>query len=177
VGEQWKRIWLYGAAFFALVLPTGVHETLLGLEPEHVDLNRVLLGLLLMTVGIAGLEAFRHFPALIAVEEEGRPSDELQRLSRALSVMQAVVVVLAQLLSVTQFLLLLDGHVRVRACVWVYLAYLFGAALVLAGRWWRTAWGWRYLWWGWAPIVAVGVPVALPTLREAGLVPFRPLYW
>jgi hypothetical protein len=31
--------------------------------------------------------------------------------------------------------------------------------------------------WGWAPIIALGMPLGLPALKSAGLVWFSPLTW
>jgi hypothetical protein len=82
-----------------------------------------------------------------------------------------------QVITVFQFIFLLDGHVHLRGCVWVYLAYAAGGVLVLAGRRAATGWGSHYLRWGWAPMIAFGLPLALPTLKSAGLAPFSPLHW
>jgi hypothetical protein len=182
--DRWKDLWLYCIPC-VWVLPVAVVTTALGLESE-IDARRLTFGLPLLAVGIIALEGLHRLRDLVAAEAqratrardaEARKADSLRRFARDLPAMQAAVVVLVQLLSVAQFVFILDGHIRLRACVWVYLAYLIGAAGVLVGRQARTGWGWRYLWWGWAPGIAFGVPVALPGLRAAGLVPYGPLSW
>jgi hypothetical protein len=75
---------------------------------------------------------------------------------------------------------MLDGHVHFRVACWVYLAYAAGALLVLATKRGRpTGWWSRYLRWGWAPVLAVGVPLLLPMLRNTWMAPFSPiqLHW
>jgi hypothetical protein len=159
--------------------------TALGLE-EGVGSDRLWLGLPLLTAGVVGLTCFRRAGDL-AVAEARQPArgparglsdaDAGRRLARPVLLLQVLAVVGLQLIVFLEFALMLDGHVHLRACCWLYLVYAAGAVLVLAGRKASPGWASAYLQWGWAPILAFGVPLALPTLKAAGLVPFSPLAW
>jgi hypothetical protein len=171
---------------FLVTLPFGVHATALGLEYGD-DWSRIWLGLSLVVVGIFALECFWRSVAVVKAEagrtprrghHSGPRRSRVRRLSRDLFIAHVGAVLCMQLLTVNMFFLMLDGHVHLRACCWLYLVYATGAGFVLAlqrGR--PTGWGSCYLRWGWAPIIALGVPLALPTLKAAGMVPFSPLSW
>lgn len=169
----------------AFALPFGVYLTAMGLEDGDAP-SRLWVGLLLLALGIVGVECLRLAHLDLRAEADqarsrktGLPLDTeaVRRLHGAIFNLYAATVVLLQVVAVMQFLLMLDGHVRLRACLWVYLAYLDGVILILATRADATRWGERYLLWGWAPILAFGIPLALPTLKAAGLARFAPLQW
>jgi hypothetical protein len=155
----------------AFALPLGVKWTALGLSDGSGSV-RLWLGLLLLTVGIFGVECLRRCVGL-ASAEPGRPgigAGDPRKLLEAARVLEAVALVLLPVATALQFALLLDGHVHLRACGWLLLAYSAGAVLVLVMRSGATAPGSCYLRWGWAPLVAFGVPLGLPVLLAAGLV-------
>jgi hypothetical protein len=80
-------------------------------------------------------------------------------------------VILPQVLAVGMFLTTMDGGLRWAAARWVYLGYALPALVLAAARWRRWGWSERlFLRWGWAPILAIGVPLALPRLLAAGLI-------
>jgi hypothetical protein len=81
------------------------------------------------------------------------------------------IVVLVQVMGLGTFLTTMDGGLKWAAAQWVYLGYAVPALVLAAGRWRR----WTYferlcLRWGWAPVLAFGVPLALPRLLAAGLI-------
>jgi hypothetical protein len=183
MGERTILLLLFGTPLI-VALPHGVKLTALGLEAEG-DSFRLWFGLALLLGGTIGLECVSRCVALLSAEaraagvparSEGNPR-AAERSLRAARVLHVLLVVSLQLITLLLFVLLLDGHVRLRACLWLYLAYVAGVVLVLAGRKVSTGWGSRYLCWGWAPMIACGVPLFLPTLKAAGLVPFSPLSW
>src|SRR5262245_23395134 len=166
----------------AVALPHGVKLPALGLE-EGASSARLWSGLPLLLAGILGLECVRHSCVVLSAEAqqpaEGKERDprKVRELLRIILGLHILTVLCLQFISVFRFIFLLDGHVHLRACCWLYLVYAAGALLVLAGRQTWTRWGSCYLRWGWAPLIAFGVPLSLPTLKAAGLVPFSPLSW
>jgi hypothetical protein len=81
------------------------------------------------------------------------------------------VVIYTQLMGLATFLTTMDGGLRWAAARWVYLGYAVPAVVVGAARWGRWTLAERlFLRWGWAPVFAFGVPVALPRLLAAGLI-------
>jgi hypothetical protein len=160
-----------------VALPHGVKMTALGLEPDDSSF-RLWLGLALLVVGTVGIVCVHRAAGFLSADAGKTPAHPRGRGdARAAGALSALIVVLLQLVTLLKFALLLDGHVRLRACAWVYLAYAAGALLVLVCRRTSTSWGSLYLRWGWAPLIAFGVPLALPALKTAGLVPFSPLSW
>jgi hypothetical protein len=155
-----------------VALPWGVKLTALGLD-EGPGSARLWVRLPLLAAGALGLECVRRCVGLVRTEP-GRlaidPRTARQAL-RAVRVLETTLLILLPVATVLQFALLLDGHVRLRACGWQFLVHAAGAALVGASGMARTWWGSCYLRWGWAPLVAFGVPLGLPMLLAAGLVP------
>jgi hypothetical protein len=184
--DRWLLFGTFSYLLAMLALPFGVHMTALGLE-EEVNGTRFAIGLPLIGLGILAVECFRRSVAALRIDaeqkaaaatSEGRDPEGAGRFLHDLPFLRVVAAAWLQLLTVNMFFCMLDGHVRLRACCWLYLVYADGAVLVLAlqrGR--PRGWGSRYLWWGWVPIIAFGVPLFLPALREAGLVPFSPLHF
>ncbi len=165
------RGWLAACGVpLVVALPDGVKMTALGVE-SGTHSPRLWLGLALLAAGMVGLECMRRAGEVLSAE--ARP-EAARRWLRAFLVLHAAAVVLLQAVTLLKFALLLDGHTRLRACEYLYLAYAAGALLVLAGRQVSTRWGSRYLRWGWAPLLAFGAPLSLPALKAAGLVPFLP---
>jgi hypothetical protein len=166
----------FGGAVGLLALPDGVKMTALGLE-EGAGSSRLWLGLPLLVAGVVGLECFRRAAELLRAEVRPPDPEAGRGLLRVSFLLQVVAVACLQLMVLLKFALLLDGHVHLRATCWLYLAYVVGAVPILAGRQARTEWGSRYLRCGWAVLMAFGVPLMLPFLKDAGLVPFSPLTW
>jgi hypothetical protein len=109
---------------------------------------------------------------LVAAEPArlGIRSDKARSVLRDVRALQAAALVLLPVAAALQFVLLLDGHVHLRACGWLFLVYGIGAVALCAVRRARTRWGSCYLRWGWAPIIGFGVPLGLPALLATGLV-------
>jgi hypothetical protein len=85
--------------------------------------------------------------------------------------LERAVLLLTQVVALMMFLTTMDGGLRWAAARWVYLAYAVPALALAAARWKRWTWPERlYLRWGWAPVLAFGVPIALPRLLAAGLI-------
>jgi hypothetical protein len=85
--------------------------------------------------------------------------------------LERAALLLTQVVALMMFLTTMDGGLRWAAARWVYPAYAVPALGLLAARWKRWTWPERlYLRWGWAPVLAFGVPVALPRLLAAGLI-------
>jgi hypothetical protein len=81
------------------------------------------------------------------------------------------IVLHAQFMGLAAFLTTLDGGLRWAAARWVYLGYAVPALALAVARWRRWTVPERlFLRWGWAPVLAFGVPVALPRLLAAGLI-------
>ncbi|WP_149114260.1 hypothetical protein [Limnoglobus roseus] len=80
-------------------------------------------------------------------------------------------VVFAHLIGLGTFYTTLDGGLRWAAAKWVYLGYIVPGTALAVARWGQWSLVERlFLRWGWAPVLAVGVPVALPKLLAAGLI-------
>jgi hypothetical protein len=92
-----------------------------------------------------------------------------QRFVRDLRWMQVFILVSLQLIAVLKFALIMDGGLRFRACRHVYLYYAVCAILIVALRWrsW-TRLERIFLCWGWAPIVAFGVPLLIDEWKATG---------
>lgn len=161
-------------------LPHGVKMTALGLG-EGIRSSRLWIGLPLLMVGIVALEwCFSRGIALMQSEtQQIANSGESANASSSTDpelfgiclLLYLVSVGLVQFLSVFQFILLLDMHVHLYAACYLYLVYLLGL-VVLLPRWkvW-TRWELTYIRCGWAPILAFGIPLSLPYLKAAALVP------
>jgi hypothetical protein len=81
------------------------------------------------------------------------------------------IIVLTQINGLMMYATTMDGGVRFAATRWVYLVYFVPAFVILVGRWRNRTWIERmFLRWGWAPILAFGIPFALPELRASGLI-------
>lgn len=167
----------------AIALPHGVKMAALGLD-EGSGSSRLWLGLPLLALGILGLECLPRCVAVLRADAQdptatrsGKPlaPEKVREMLSVLAVLPVVLVLLLQFIGVFQFVLLLDMHVHLYAACYFYLLYLVGAVVILAVRWgsWASVSGWeaRYLQWGWAPLVAFGVPLSLPALKAAGWVP------
>jgi hypothetical protein len=152
-------------------LPWGVKLTALGLD-EGAGSARLWVGLPMLAAGALGLQSVRRCVALFRTEPGplGFGPGTLREALPAVRVLETTLLLLLPVATILQFALLLDGHVHLRACGWQFLVYVVGAALVGASGMERTRWGSCYLRWGWAPLVAFGVPLGLPLLLATGLV-------
>jgi hypothetical protein len=153
---------------FLLALPVGVHLSAMGFE--YGFSRSFLLGAALQAVGILFWEiAFRIHAGLCServkwADHAGRGQEFFDLL-----LMRRGGVVCLQLFTVLLFAAILDGGVRFRACCYVYLLYSIPACLLLTLRW--QAWSRTellFLRWGWAPILALGIPLLLPILKDMG---------
>jgi hypothetical protein len=171
--------WLaVGALPLALALPLGVHVTASALESGRA--HRLAVGLPLLAAGVLGLECGGRAADLLRAECGRPPAGRAEWRPGAGPVVgpDLVMALLLQVITVLMYGAMLDGHVHLRACAWVYLVYAAWAAPVLA--WHKgapTGWGRRYVRSGWAVAIAFALPVALPGLQTVGLAPFRPIQW
>ncbi|HKB05390.1 MAG TPA: hypothetical protein VKD90_24410 [Gemmataceae bacterium] len=176
--RNWSSLLAIGVLPLVLALPVGVHATAGALE--NGSTTALAIGLPLLAAGILGLECIAWADTLLRAEfEKSRPpTDGRPAENRAAPEVggDLVAAVLLLIITILLYFLMLDGHVHVRACGWLYLLYAAWAAPVIA--WQRghlSGWGRRYVRSGWAPIIAFGLPLTLPTLKAAGLVPFSPV--
>src|SRR5262245_48924608 len=118
--------------FLPIALPHGVKLTALGLD-EGSSSSRLWLGLPLLVAGVLGLECVRWSVGVVRAEvrETANPQSG-PRLLRIVTTLHVLVVCLLQLASILSFCLLLDGHVHLRACCWLYVVYAAGVLLVVA---------------------------------------------
>jgi hypothetical protein len=164
--------WLVlGGMLLTLALPRGVKWTALGLDAGD-DPFRLWAGLPLLAAGVVGLECVHRCVALLRSDPGrlGIGPQEARLVGGFGRTCEGLLLVGLPVVTALEFVLLLDGHVHLRACGWLFLAYAVGAAVVWVGRRAPTRWGSCYLRWGWAPVVAFGVPLGLPALLAAGLV-------
>lgn len=152
-------------------LPCGVKMTALGLG-EGTNSARLWAGLPLLMAGALGVECISWCVAAVrtAPGRLGIGPGEARQLLGTTRALATVTLVLLPVATVLQLALLLDGHVHLRACGWLLLVYAGGAALLWIGQQSTTRWGSCYLRWGWAPLVAFGVPLGLPVFLATGLV-------
>jgi hypothetical protein len=164
--RNWSS-WLTVVCFFlVLALPVGVHVTASALEDRSGD--RLAVGLVLLVSGIVGLESVSWLLPAGSVRSDSQ--------TRPLFGPDLLIAAFLQAITVLMYGVVLDGHVRLRACGWVYLAYAAWALAVTAWQRGRlSGWGRMYVRSGWAVAIAFGLPLTLPTLKAVGLVPFGPL--
>jgi hypothetical protein len=138
-------------------------------EPLSIAFGGALVG---MVVSVALLEAGLRFAGELWQEEMAkRPAGKPIPKPDLAVVFWWVIVIHTQLLGLGTFLTTMDGGLRWAAARWVYLGYAVPALVLAALRWRRWTWPERlFLRWGWAPVLAFGVPLALPRLLEAGLI-------
>jgi hypothetical protein len=154
-----------------VAVPIGVHITALNFgKASHI--RWVWIGLGMQGVGIVFWESLfiisERFGQVSAKWNEGNP---LGSGDPSLAFVKRLLLFTNQLWGVGLFLLLMDGGVHLRGYCYVYLFYAIPALLILLLRW--KAWTRGevvFLRWGWAPIIAVGLPLLLPVLIEMGLV-------
>jgi hypothetical protein len=154
-------------------VPVGILITAMSFDREEGSLW-VWLGLGLQIVGVFfweckfGIEErFCRYGAKWSIDPERRGGSSFSFPP------EAVEIFVLQFTTVLLFGFLLDGGVRFRACLYVYPIYGATTLLLLALRW-KT---WTrvevlLLRWAWAPIIALGIPLLLPTLKAMGLVRF-----
>jgi hypothetical protein len=176
--RNWSSLLAIGGSPLALALPVGVHAIAGGLE--NGSTTALAIGLPLLAAGILGLECFARAGTLLRAESGKSPAAADSR-----PVGQSagpgfgddlVAAVLLQIVTIQLYSIMLDGHVRLRACGWMYLVYAAWAGPVIAWQRGRlSGWGRRYVRSAWAPVIAFGLPLSLPTLEALGLAPFSPV--
>jgi hypothetical protein len=139
-------------------------------EPGWPGLAGAVLGL---AASVVILEGGLRFSGEFWQEEVVRkrpPGKPVPRPNLA-TIFWWTVVIYTQLTGLGAFLTTMDGGRRWAAARWVYLGYAVPAVVLVAARWGRWTVPERlFLRWGWAPVLALGVPVALPRLLAAGLI-------
>jgi hypothetical protein len=139
-------------------------------EPGWLGLAGAVLG---MVAGVALLEGGLQFSGEFWQEEivRKRPPGKPVPKPNLATIFWWALVIHTQLMGLGTFLTTMDGGLRWAAARWVYLGYAVPAVVLLAARWGRwTRCERLFLRWGWAPVLAAGVPVALPRLLAAGLI-------
>jgi hypothetical protein len=139
-------------------------------EPGWPGLAGAVLG---MAASVATLEGGLRFSGELWQEEvvwKRSPGKPVPKPNLA-TFFWWMVAIFTQLMGLGMFLTAMDGGLRWAAAKWVYLAYAVPAVVLVAARWGRWTVSERlFLRWGWAPVFALGVPVALPRLLAAGLI-------
>jgi hypothetical protein len=152
------------------ILPFWVYDTHRSFdEPDAFAFYLAVLG---MIVTIVILEAGLWFARELWQEEVKKlpPGKPLPKVNPSV-IYWWVIVVWTQLMGLGVFYTTMDGGLRWAAARWVYLGYAVPALILVASRWRRwTQFEQLFLRWGWAPVFAFGVPLALPRLLAAGLI-------
>jgi hypothetical protein len=174
--------WMLVALCFpcALALPMwvydinrGLDEMLRGLdEPGRSEFWSGIVGLI---VCVLVLEYGRRFSAELWEEDlRTRPPDtEAPKWNQVVTLQWGFLIVI-HCSGLLAFATTMDGGTRWAATRWVYLIYAVPALALVALRWRRwTRLERLFLRWGWAPVLAFGVPLALPDLLAAGLIEIR----
>jgi hypothetical protein len=137
----------------AFCLPPGILLTAAVLEYGHFWLSSLGIGLL--AGGMVALDfGWRTWGNATGVNE---PQMEAAAFDLGPTVFEVLIL---QAITIIMFALILDGGVRLRACLYSYLAYAPGAVILLVRRGRAmTQVDLVYLKWGWVPIVTIGVPL------------------
>jgi hypothetical protein len=138
-------------------------------QPGSFDFRRAVVG---MVVCIVILEYGLWLVRKMWEQElrERAPGEPLPK-SNPVVVFRWALLGYSQLTALMMFLTTLDGGLRWAAARWVYLAYAVPALVLAVVPSQRRTWLERlFLRWGWAPVLAFGVPFALPRLLAAGLI-------
>jgi hypothetical protein len=168
----------------ALALPYGVYWTAMGIEdtidPDISDSSRLRLGLPLLIFGLLVGELF--WRAIVRLRTDPQELDRLAKgdererkgLEEVLRIVPGLLtasLILIQFIALMQFFFVLDMHVRFRACAGIYAVYAAGVMLLVGVRWKQWTYAERlYVRWAWAVMIAVGVPLVVPTIRKMGVV-------
>jgi len=157
-----------------IALPVGVQLIALNLRQDPTS-PWLLAGIGSMFAGFLFCEFYRRMVAgtfgvlsevAVSLGAHGRGPAAIEMFMA-----EAVMVFGQRVMAILMFAILMDGGAHFRACCFAYLGYEVGAILLLAGRWksWTKV-ELFYLRWGWAPIIAFGVPWLLPALKAMGLI-------
>jgi hypothetical protein len=156
---------------FFFALPFGVQGTALSFRdaPESVAF---WVFLAVLAVGLVFQEGlcwvWRRFGH---VGEGWHTPDGRVTTTRAQLVWPALSALLMQFLTVFLFAMVMDGGVRFRVCLHAYALYVALALPLLVLRWRRWTWPEAVLLrWGWAPVLAFGMPLLYPLLTAWGWV-------
>jgi len=143
----------------------GVFVTIGALE--HSDFLCVWAGIGLLLVGVLIMELLRRLERpLDTANGDSSPKTPVFR-----AIETAIVSFFLQIQLVLMFALLLDGGVRLRACLYSYVGYLAGLVLIFARRARAlTDSDVLYLRWGWLPIIVLGVALFIRVWKAKGLI-------
>jgi hypothetical protein len=152
------------------LLPFFVYDTHIYFdEPDTFAFYRAVLGMIVTIVILeAGLwYAGEVWQEVLKNSPSGKP---LPKVDPSVIFWWAIVI-WTQLMGLGTFMTTMDMGQRWAAARWVYLGYAVPALALAATRWKRwTTFERLFLRWGWAPVFAFGVPLALPRLLAAGLI-------
>ena len=151
----------------------GLDEMLRGLdEPGRTEFWFGLVG---MIASVVILECGLRFSSEMWDEEQRKlPPDKPVPKVNPLTALQWCWLISIHLSGLMVFATTMDGGMRWAATRWVYLGYAIPALVLLALRWKRWSLFERlFLRWGWAPVLAFGVPIAFPKLLASGLIDLR----
>jgi hypothetical protein len=170
-GIDFRHVVVFACLPCTMLLPHWTYDAHLCIEkPGWLRLAGAVLG---MVVSVAILECGLRFSGEIWQEEvvQRRPPGRPVPKPNLATLFWWAIVIYTQLMGLGTFLTTMDGGLRWAAARWVYLGYAVPAVVLVAARWRRWTVPERlFLRWGWAPVLALGVPVALPRLLAAGLI-------
>jgi hypothetical protein len=154
----------------AFVLPVAVRRTYYWYdEPASPE---AWLAAVAVVVTIAVLECgFRFAGDMWEEEMRRRPPDRPAPTPSPVDLLRWAVVVEIQVVTLMMYATTMDGGTIFAVTRHVYLTYAVPALGIAVARW--KAWSaveLLYLRWGWAAVLAVGVPVSRPLLLAAGWV-------
>jgi hypothetical protein len=156
--------------FCALALPYWVYDVHRWFdEPGSFDFGRAVVAMVATVVALEG--GFDLVRQMWEKEVRERAPGESLPERNPVALLQGAILFEVQVVALMMFLTTMDGGLRWAATRWVYLTYAAPALVLVAVRWKRWTWPERlYLCWGWAPVLAFGVPFTLPRLLAAGLI-------
>jgi hypothetical protein len=154
---------------FMVAVPVGVHITARAFETAPPSMW-CWIGAGLQVLGILFWEGFLSMGEVLWRVEAKWSGGERPSPSRVeTNLMRGFYTIGQPLGTVLVFLPLMDGGVHFRAGCYVYLLYAVAALPVLALRWKScTTAEVFFLKWGWAPVIALGLPLLLPLFKKMG---------
>lgn len=149
-----------------ILLPGSVYEID---RSFHYQDSWFWLGVIGMILCVAVLECgYRNVRGVLAEALRANPPE--QPIPDVAALFRMALLVTTQFVTFMMYLTTMDGGTKFSVFRYVYLVYAAPAALIVVLRW--RSWSapeMVFLRWGWAPVIAFGVPLALPHLLAAGL--------
>jgi hypothetical protein len=134
---------------------------------EHSAFIWVWAGIGLLLAGVLIMELLRRLEKPLDTTN----GDNYPKAPGFRAIETAIASFFLQIQLILLFALLLDGGVRLRACLYSYVGYLAGLVLIFARRARALTNGdVLYLRWGWLPIIVLGVALFLRVWKAKGLI-------